>query len=457
MKKMTAIFLVILLLFSMAACGGGTQSEVSAPVSAAADNDYETAALEMADALQQADFAAVTARFDETMKLSLSEKDIAAVWEQTVGTLGAYTGRGELERADVKGGCTIVVPEIYEQKTVEVRIAFKEDGFIQGLFFAYRENEQPAAVVSLPQGIKEETVTVAADASLPLEGTLTLPENAEKPPVVVLIQGSGQSDRDETIGKNKPFRDLAWGLAQKGIATLRYDKRYYTYAAAAQGNNLTVYDEILDDAQAAISLLQKDGRVDNTRIFVLGHSQGGMLIPYIAAKNPELAGCISMAGSLRPLWEIMYDQNIELADSLRSTLSEAETAVLDAQLKQLEEAIKKIEKLENGAAGEDVLLGLPVKYWQSLAETTGAAFLEQAHQPFLILQGDADFQVYPDKDYPLWQAALEGRSNVAFHLYKGLNHLMMPTSGKRDTTEYEEAKNVSDEVIADIAAFVENN
>ena len=104
---------------------------------------------------------------------------------------------------------------------------------------------------------------------------------------------------------------------------------------------------------------------------------------------------------------------------------------------------------------ETLLLGIPAGYWQSVKEYCGMNFIDQVKQPMLILQGDADFQVYPETDYQLWKDTVGNRDNVVFHLYAGLNHLMMPTQGKRDITEYAAAGHVDPQVIDDVAAFVQ--
>ena len=82
--------------------------------------------------------------------------------------------------------------------------------------------------------------------------TLTLPVGKKKAPVVILVHGSGPQDRDETVGPNKPFRDLAWGLAERGIATVRYDKRTKEMAQCVQITNLTVYNEYITDVIIAV-------------------------------------------------------------------------------------------------------------------------------------------------------------------------------------------------------------
>ena len=222
----------------------------------------------------------------------------------------------------------------------------------------------------------------------------------------------------------------------------------------------------MQDVDAAIALAMNDPRLDSRRVYVLGHSLGGMLAPAIADAHPDLAGIVSMAGSLRPLWDIVYDQNQEAAQAVRPSLSEEESRQLDKQLALVEADRDTLRQLsENGQLADLSLLpqdispdavffGIPLSYWSSLERFCGARLLEHISMPILILQGDADFQVYPDTDYTLWQSALAGRENVVFHLYAGLNHLMMPTQGRRDLSEYAVKNTVSEEVIADIADFI---
>lgn len=306
----------------------------------------------------------------------------------------------------------------------------------------------------------EAEVTVQADPSMPLDGILTLPDGVESPPVVIMVQGSGVSDKNENISGNKPFEDIAHGLAAQGVASLRYDKRHYIYPENAMelGANLTLRDEVLDDVDAAIALMEGDGRVNPEKVFVLGHSLGGMLTPVIAVEHPELAGVISMAGTLRPLWEVLYDQNQEVIDALDvSALSEEEKELLNTQISAIESDTATLRGDFGSLPNDTMLMGVPVGYWKSLKELTGANYIDRVTIPMLILQGDADFQVSPEKDYTLWQETLSGRDNVTFRLYEGLNHLMMPTQGKRDISEYQVVSHVNQEVIDDIAAFVKEN
>ena len=420
-------------------------------------NDFNLEAEEVFDALLAGDFAAVAARFDENMAAVLDADGLEQSWSAVAPLLGDYLGRGEAELVTQDGYTVAVLQARFANSNLKVQIAYDDAGRIGGMQMQPVAPETTDSVEETGAWTEVE-LTVEADPAYPLGATLCLPEGGEGlPPVVVLVQGSGSSDRNEAVLQNAPFRDIAHGLAELGVATLRYDKRTFVYPECAgdSGLDIDIRAEMLDDVNAAIDLMRTDGRVDGSRIFVLGHSLGGMMVPAIAAENPDLAGAISMAGSLRRLWEIVYDQNQEVIAAYDGVeLPEAQRAALDAQVAQIEADMEVFRTGIDGLADDALLLGVPVRYWRSLEQYAGDHFLDAIDLPLLILQGDADFQVYADVDYPLWQEALAGRDNVTFCLYEGLNHLMMPTQGLRDTTEYVTPSHVREDVIADIADFV---
>lgn len=423
-----------------------------------AESDLKAQAEADCDALLAGDFAAVVARFDENMAAVLDANGLEQSWSAVAPLLGEYLGRGEAELTQQDDFTVAVLQVRFANSDLKVQIAYDAAGRIGGMQMQPVAPETSDAAEETGAWTEVE-LTVEADPAYPLGATLCLPVGGDEmlPPVVVLVQGSGSSDRNEAILQNAPFRDIAHGLAELGVATLRYDKRTFVYPECAgdTGLDIDIRGEMLDDVNAAIALLRADGRVDGSRIFVLGHSLGGMMVPAIAAENPDLAGAISMAGSLRRLWEIVYDQNQEAIAAYDAVeLPEAQRAVLDAQVAQIEADMETFRGGISELSDDALLLGVPVRYWKSLEEYAGEHFIDEIDLPLLILQGDADFQVYADVDYPLWQEALAGRENVTFCLYEGLNHLMMPTQGMRDTTEYVTPSHVREDVIADIAAFV---
>lgn len=428
--------------------------------------------LDYAQEMLAGDFS-VCDEFSEQIKEVLSERDMKAAWKQAVQGLGEpvsekmsaessflnSSASGDTQGSiEDFGGYVVTNAQIpYETKIVILSVTYDSAGAVAGIYLTYT---LPETTPEKTEDYTEYEVSIG-EKKYPLSGLLTLPNKIENPPVVLLIQGSGQSDKNETIGAagNTPFADIAQELAKKGIASLRYNKRYYQYPELA-ADDITIQDEVLDDVAAAIQFLKEQTEIDKNRIYVLGHSLGGMLAPYIAEKNPEISGIISLAGSPRGLWEIVYDQNI--AAIKMANLGEAEEQNLRQMLQEeYEKVLSLVADVRAGAADtldkerlSEALFGVSGYYWVSLAEIDSAKSAQNLEIPILILQGDADFQVYPDRDYAAWQVLLENKQNVSFQLFEGLNHLFMPSDGTMDVTEYDTKARVAPEVMDTIAAWI---
>jgi len=281
----------------------------------------------------------------------------------------------------------------------------------------------------------------------PLDAVLTLPKTSGKPPVVILVHGSGPSDKDETVGANKPFADIAHGLAQRGIATFRYDKRTFAYPDSPEDYS-TVQGEVLDDVAAAVKQMKNNKNVGN--IYVLGHSMGGMLAPGIAAENADVAGLVILAGSPRSLVDIMYDQNMEAIESMKLLPEQKQEAI-----EEVEAVLGPLREMDETDTGDYV--GAPASYWASLNAVDTPSIAQSLDIPMLIMQGAEDFQVSVENDFNAWKDLLEGKDNVEFKLYDGLNHLFMPSSGERNMTEYDKKSTVDPQVIEDIANFIKQS
>jgi fermentation-respiration switch protein FrsA (DUF1100 family) len=288
-----------------------------------------------------------------------------------------------------------------------------------------------------------------------LPGTLTIPNGGGPFPAVVLVHGSGPNNRDESLGPVAPFKDLAWGLASQGIAVLRYDKRTFVYQAAiaALGGDITVKEETVDDAAAAVDLLRSTEGIDPGAVFVLGHSLGGMLVPRIAAAAPEAGGFIILAGAARPLEDLVLEQT-EYIVSLDGTVTPDEQAMLD----QLRAVVAKVKSpdLSPRTSAAELPLGTMGRYWLDLRGYQPAEEAKGIARPILVLQGERDYQVTM-ADFALWQQALSGLPNVTLKTYPDLNHLFITGTGKSTPAEYQAPGHVSQAVVDDIAAFVKGN
>jgi len=242
----------------------------------------------------------------------------------------------------------------------------------------------------------------------------------------VLVHGSGPLDRDETVGANKPFRDLAEGLASRGIAVLRYEKRTKVYASRMGAlKDLTVQQETVEDGVKAAALLRQQPEVASRRVFVLGHSLGGYVAPRIAQQDPRLAGLILLAANVRPLDDVLTDQ-----------------------LQWMGLAGTELEK-----AKANILRALPATYTNDLNSYNPAEESRNLTLPMLILQGERDYQVTM-KDFNLWKAALAGRSTATFRSYPALNHLFIAGQGKSVPSEYAQPGHVDGDVIDQIAGWI---
>jgi dienelactone hydrolase len=367
--------------------------------------------------------------------------------------LGPYKRR--IATRTVKEGLYDVVLATTEfaRSTVDLKVTVDPKGRIAGFFVVPAEGEKvPAPVDPGPppyakqDAFREREVTVGS-GEWALPGTLAMPVGQGPFPAVVLVHGSGPNDRDETVGAAKPFRDLAWGLASRGVAVLRYEKRTRVYGAKlAAVTAFTVQQETIDDALAAAALLRGTQGIDAGRVFVLGHSLGAMLVPGIGRQDPRLAGLIVMAGAAKPLEDLILEQVAYIA-ALDGVNSEEEKR----QIEGLREEVAKVKALQPGAAGS--LLGAPASYWLDLRGYNPPEAAKALKQPLLVLQGERDYQV-PMDNFAAWKQALAGRPDVTFKSYPGLNHLFIAGEGKSGPAEYQRPGHVAEEVIADIAGWI---
>jgi fermentation-respiration switch protein FrsA (DUF1100 family) len=315
---------------------------------------------------------------------------------------------------------------------------------------APRPAEYQPPTYAAESSFHEQEVTVGANSEWPLPATLTLPNGNGPFAAVVLVHGSGPGDRDETQLANKPFKDLAWGLASQGIAVLRYDKRTRVHSDKLKMSTFTVKDETIDDALAAVALLRRTSQIDPKRIFVLGHSLGGALVPRIGVADPaNIAGFIVFAGATHPLEDEMVRQ-YEYIYGLDGQITPNEQAEIDGYKKQ-RARIKQLTPAD--ASSKEMLMYAPVSYWLDLRGYFPPDVALKLKQPLLILQGERDYNVTMES-FGDWQRALGKRAGVSFKSYPKLDHLFYEGTGPATDADYARPRNIPKYVIDDIAAWI---
>jgi dienelactone hydrolase len=424
-----------------------------APIASRADDTAcREQAVEVLAALDRGDFAAARHDFDARMLSALSEQRLRETWAALPKQLGALDRRGEALVRHADGSVVGVVPLHYAMGWFELQVVCADDGKIDGFWIkpaTLAPAEAAAEPVALPDYAKpdrysERTLSIG-DGANALPATLTLPKDAHAVAAVVLVHGSGAHDADETIGPNKPFRDLALGLASRGIAVLRYVKRAAAHPEAyAAGHAFTVDDETVDDALLALKLLRQQAGVDPARTFVLGHSLGAMMAPRIAQRDPALAGAVLLAAPTEPLEDVIVRQ-------VRYLRGASDGGSLDALTKQREQ-IKQLDPAQ--AATAPAMMNLPASYWLDLRGYDPVVAAGKLPIPLLVLQGGRDYQVTPKDDFTRWQSTFAHDARVELKTYPTLSHLFMPGGDPPGPQDYQRASHVDAMVIADIAAWI---
>ncbi|EJQ97964.1 alpha/beta hydrolase family protein [Bacillus cereus] len=378
------------------------------------------------------------------MNSKLPKDEFASKWNALISQLGpALDTESEVFSSKDKNG-KVSITTVHRKNNLQTTFVYTKDGKVTDV-----QTQLQPLIVKPEKGEKwEESSIKVGYNEKKLNGLLTLPKGVEKPPVAILLQGSGPNNMDSIIGTglNRPFADIAHGLAENGIASIRYDKRSYAYP-----NDVSdVETEYLYDAKEAVRLAKEDKRVDSNRIYLIGHSQGGLLGPKIAQDNPEIKGFVSMAGTLRRLEDIVLTQT-----TLRLEQENLSNERKKEELDNTKAGVDKIKKL-NSSDKTEVILGYPASYWNSLNKIDGASIVKNLSIPMFIIQGTTDFHVLEKVDYKLWQETLEDKDNVSFKVYPGLSHLFMPggSADKFDGSIYNKPAHVDSQVIKDVSGWI---
>ncbi|MFG0217094.1 serine aminopeptidase domain-containing protein [Brevibacillus porteri] len=441
------------IVLSLAACSTtpSMPNELSQNQSATQRFDEKTLKVKSAAYLEQfqkQDFDQLYVNVTDEMASKLSKEEFAKKWNNLFAQLGpALDVESEAFNLDDKTG-RLSITTVHRKFNLQSTFVYTENGKVSDI----QSQLQPLIVKPQQSDKWAESSIKVGNSEKKLNGLLTLPKGIEKPPVAILLSGSGPNNMDSIIGTglNRPLADIAHGLADRGIASIRFDKRSYAYPNEIVPDIETEY---LFDAKDAVRLAKEDTRIDNNRIYLIGHSQGGLMGPKVAQDNPEIKAFVSMAGTLSRLEDAVLSQTkMRLAQD--TTLTEEQKK---AELDKIKSEVQKVKKLDP-SENSGVLLGYPTSYWKSLNAIDGVSITHNLTIPMFIIQGTSDFHVSTQVDFKLWQEAVAGKNNVSMKLYPGLNHLFMPggSADKFDGSIYNIPAHVDSQVIADVSDWINN-
>jgi dienelactone hydrolase len=396
--------------------------------------------------LAKHDFASAMATFDEKMLAGLPKEKLEKVWTQVETQAGAFKSVDAVEIKEADGFHIALAKVSFANAPLVLRVVFDGQHRIAGFFMTPGDSAASWTAPSYvtPALFDETPVAVGSNPALP--GLLALPKGAKNVPAVVLVHGSGPNDQDETIGTLKVFKDLAWGLASRGIAVLRYDKRTRVSPVGV----VTQKEEVEDAAHAAVALLKARPEVDANRIALLGHSQGGYLAPRIAKADPSIKRLVVFAGATIPLEESIISQT-----NYMMTLA-PNNAGLAAQLKDAQTFKAAVTSPTLKPTDQLSVLGAPISgaYMLDVRGYHPDVVAAQLTIPILVLQGDGDYQVTVTGDFPAWKKSLGGKKNVTLKTYPGLSHAFSPAGTPPSPADYTKPAHVDEKVIDDLANFL---
>lgn len=391
--------------------------------------------------------------FDASVLDKINPQMIQSMWEKIPNYVGEFKSY-ENVRSEKQDTLEIVLMTCAFEKTkLDLKLVYNTPKKIVGIFF---QPVKSKAVYNVPEYYRVEklyeTKLELKTGEFKMPGMLCVPNNTENPPVVIFVHGSGPNDKDETLGPNKVFKDLALGLASNGIASYRYDKRTLAEAQkmSAATDKLGLEDEVIEDVLSAVKLLRSHPTTKASKIYVAGHSLGAMCAPLIAKKGKDISGIIMLAGPARPFEDLLLEQFTYLfkLDSIIDADEKKSLTVLEEQIKKV-----KDPKLLKSAKASELPLGQPSYYWQSIKKYNQVQTAKSVKQPMLVLQGKRDYQVTM-VDYEIWKKELESNPKNKFIAYEGLNHFFIKGEGICTPAEYQVSGNVQEQVIKDICDWI---
>lgn len=383
--------------------------------------------------------------FDERMAEKLTpekmEKTIARLYQQygKIRNLLEYSEQVKAEGIYYRQGIEL------EKENLNLEVTLNDENKFSSLYFKpytpiYQWTAPPYAKAAF---FKEEDIKIGD--SLALLGKYTQ-ANSGSNTIVVFVHGSGPNDMDESLGPNKFFKDLAYGLASQGINSIRYNKRSFDYPSqiGSRMNSITIDDIVVDDAVLAIQTAKSKGA---DKVVLLGHSLGGYMSAKIASLN-AVDGVIVMAGNVSPIEDLLLSQYEHIM------ANDPETSINEFQINMVKSQVKRVQENEydSKTAPPMLPLGLPASFWLSLKDYQPTKLAKKQDQPYLILNGERDYQVTPEQAKK-WKNGNKHKQSTTI-IYSELNHLFFAGEGICLPKEYDNEAHVEEQVIKDLVNWI---
>ncbi len=434
------------LFFAAAGCAAAPAPPAPVPPSRLTEPRLDVAR-EYVELLVARRFAEAAGWGDSRIRAVLPAPRLESAWNKATDGAGGFLRIGERHGAK-KGRLDVAwLACDFQKGTLVITVELDASARVVRLWFGPLESTWSAPPYADRGAISERDLEVGPGPKL--AATLTVPKGAARSPVAVLVHGSGPSDRDESDGGNKVFKDIAWGLASRGVAVLRYEKRTHEYPGSLS-KTATYDEEVVNDARAVLRDAAAIPEVDPSKVFLIGHSLGAALAPRIASGMTGVAGMVLLAGPTRRVDDLLAYQ-IDYLGKVRGLSSRAIQAGIQREMAIFAEVRKP------GPPDEEfVLLGATLSraYLVGELDYDAARAAAESTLPMLVLQGGRDYQVTAAADYAGYQRALAGKPNVTMKLYPGLNHHLVFGTAPSVPAEYKTPGHVDGQLISDIATWM---
>lgn len=422
-------------------------------------------ALSCVEALKSKNYAQASKRFDSEMRKEISLTMLENFWKQFLAKAGGEIYEVDNIIRDEHNTYYWVYPSYKGKKDRwQFRIGFDDDDSIAAFHIDRYIPPPQKNSWKLPNYVAADSVTerqfvINKGKDYETTAYLTIPTWKTKAPCLIFVHDAGPWDKDASRYSNKPFFDLAWGLATHGIASVRIDKRTYVHykKIAEKKEAISAKFDTEEDIYEIIHQLLTRKDIDSEHLFLIGQGVGANICPRIIQNSNVIKGAVLLAPYGRPLEDALMEE-IEYVMKL-DTLSKYENK--KKAIEKLKQQVKNVKSptLTLLSRTEDLPLETPASYWLDLKNYDCFSILKKTNVPALILRGERDYRT-SQIDFDLWKKQLyhsmSHQERYTFISYPLLNNIFMIGEEKSTPLEYHEPKNVSKQVVDDISKWVWN-